>query len=168
MLSRLTALAATSPPSAVLLLVACAYLLVIAVWLSVIDLRSHLLPNRIVYPSILLAILLLATASGTAADLGSLLRTIFAALALGGGYLVLRLIYPAGMGLGDVKLAVVLGAYLGYLSWGHLFYATVLTFLLGGLTGVVLILSRKGSAKSAIPFGPFMFAGTIVALLIPV
>ncbi|POC78476.1 hypothetical protein CRN61_15640 [Vibrio vulnificus] len=75
--------------------------------------------------------------------------------------------YPVVMGLGDVKLAVVLGAYLGYLSWGHLFYGTVLTFLLGGLTGIVLILSRKGSAKSAIPFGPFMFAGTILALLIP-
>ncbi|WP_325050060.1 prepilin peptidase [Renibacterium salmoninarum] len=126
-----------------------------------------MLPNRIVYPSILLAMLLLAMASWTAADLGSLLRRIFAALALGGGHLVLRLIYPVVMGLGDVKLAVVLGAYLGYLSWGHLFYGTVLTFLLGGLTGIVLILSRKGSAKSAIPFGPFIFAGTILALLIP-
>lgn len=166
MLQNLSALTAW-PLSFALVLLACGYLLAITVPLSIIDLRSHLLPNRIVYPSALIGLLLLAAASLLRGDPGTALRTLLGGLLLGAGYLLLRLLHPAGMGLGDVKLAVVLGFYLAYLSWPHLFYGTVLTFLLGGLAGLGLLLSRRGSLDSAIPFGPFMLAGTLLALLLP-
>lgn len=166
MLQNLASLTAT-PFSFALVLLACLYLVAIAVPLSVIDIRSHLLPNRIVYPSVMVALLLLGGSSLLRVDLETALRTLLGALVLSAGYLLLRVVYPAGMGLGDVKLALVLGAYLGYLSWPHLFHATVATFLLGGLVAAGLVLSRRGNGKSAIPFGPFMLSGTIIALLIP-
>lgn len=161
------AMLTASPMSFALLLLACGYLVVIAVPLSIIDARSHRLPDRIVYPSILIALLLLTAACWLRADPAAALRTGLGGLVLGAGYLLLRLLYPAGMGLGDVKLAVLLGLYLAYLSWPHLFYGTVLTFLLGGFFGLMLILSRRGRPDSAIPFGPFMLAGTMLALLLP-
>lgn len=155
------------PLSFALVLLACGYLLVIAVPLSIIDIRSHLLPNRIVYPSALIAAVLLSASALLRDDAGTALRTVLGGATLGLGYLLLRLLHPAGMGLGDVKLAVVLGCYLAYLSWPHLFYGTLFTFLMGGLTGAGLIMMRRGSVNSAIPFGPFMLAGTVLALLLP-
>jgi leader peptidase (prepilin peptidase)/N-methyltransferase len=82
-------------------------------------------------------------------------------------YFILRLVYPPGMGFGDVKLAGVLGMYLGYLGWGHLFAGTFLAFLLGGLWSIALLAARRGTLKSSIPFGPFMLAGTAAAMLLP-
>jgi leader peptidase (prepilin peptidase)/N-methyltransferase len=82
-------------------------------------------------------------------------------------YFVLRLVYPPGMGFGDVKLAGVLGMYLGYLGWGHVFAGTFAAFLLGGLWSIALLAARRGTLKSAIPFGPFMLAGAAAAMLLP-
>ncbi|WP_285727426.1 prepilin peptidase [Psychromicrobium xiongbiense] len=166
MFARLEELTAV-PWAGLSLLVACACLLGAGAWLSVVDIRSHLLPNRIVYPSVLAAVILLGSSAVFLGDAGLLLRTLGGGIALGASYLALRIIYPAGMGLGDVKFAVLLGCYLGYLSWWHLLYATVATFLLGGLVGMALILSRRGSASTVLPFGPFMMAGTMLALAIP-
>ena len=81
-------------------------------------------------------------------------------------YFVLRLVYPPGMGFGDVKLAGVLGMYLGYLGWTHVFAGTFAAFLLGGLWSIVLLASRRGTLKSAIPFVPFMLAGAAAAMAV--
>jgi leader peptidase (prepilin peptidase)/N-methyltransferase len=70
------------------------------------------------------------------------------------------------MGFGDVKLAGVLGLYLGYLGWAHLFAGTFAAFVLGGLWSVAILLSRKGNLRSAIPFGPFMLAGAAAAMVL--
>ena len=70
------------------------------------------------------------------------------------------------MGLGDVKLAGILGMYLGYLSWEHLLLATLATFVLGGAYGIALIALRRATRKSHIPFGPFMVVGAAAALLV--
>ena len=78
-------------------------------------------------------------------------------------YFVLRLVYPPGMGFGDVKLAGVLGMYLGYLGWPHVFAGTFAAFLLGGMWSIGLLALRRGTLKSAIPFGPFMLAGAAAA-----
>lgn len=167
-----------------LVLAACAYFAVMAVRLTVIDVRHHLLPNRIVFPSYAVAgVLLLAAAlAGTAGPAsggnttdGTLpgllavpaLRVVAGAAILWLFYFVLRFAYPPGMGFGDVKLAGVLGMYLGYLGWGHLFAGTFLAFLLGGLWSLALLAARRGTLKSSIPFGPFMLAGTAAAMLLP-
>ena len=69
-----------------------------------------------------------------------------------------------GMGLGDVKLAGVLGLYLGYLGWAPLIVGAAGGFFLGGLFGIILLLVRRATRGSAIPFGPWMFAGAWVGV----
>ena len=145
---------------------ALALLVVVGVWLSVIDILTHRLPNRIVFPSYPAAGVLLVAAALAAQDWGRLVSLAGGAVVLWVFYFILRLIYPAGMGFGDVKLAGVLGLYLGFVGWSFLLWGTFAAFLLGGLWGVLLIISRRGNAKTAIPFGPFMIvgAGLVLAL----
>ena len=81
-------------------------------------------------------------------------------------YFLLCFAYPAGMGFGDVKLTGVLGLYLGWLGWGSLAVGLFLGFLLGGVFGIALILVKKGGRKTAVPFGPFMLAGALIAILV--
>ena len=163
-----------------LVLAACGYFAVMAVRRTVIDVRHHLLPNRIVFPSYRVAgVLLLAAAAltGTIPGPGSgvvgallhvpALRVMAAAAVLWLFYFLLRLAYPPGMGFGDVKLAGVLGLYLGYLGWGHVFAGTFAAFLFGGLWSIGLLAARRGTLKSSIPFGPFMLAGAAAAMLLP-
>jgi leader peptidase (prepilin peptidase)/N-methyltransferase len=182
-IQRLGELWQHSPPAFWLVLAACAYFAVMAVRLTVIDVRHHLLPNRIVFPSYAVAGLLLLTAAVIAGAVpGALqgpdgaipgllavpaLRVVAGAAILWLFYFILRFAYPPGMGFGDVKLAGVLGIYLGYLGWGHLFAGTFLAFLLGGLWSIALLAARRGTLKSSIPFGPFMLAGAAAAMLLP-
>ncbi|MBX7442795.1 MULTISPECIES: A24 family peptidase [unclassified Arthrobacter] len=181
MIGRLGDLWQYSPPAFWLVLAACLYFAVMAVRLTIIDVRHHLLPNRIVFPAyavagvLLLAAAAVAWASPVQAPVDSTagilavpaLRILAGAGILWLFYFILRFIYPAGMGFGDVKLAGVLGLYLGYLGWGHLFAGTFLAFLLGGLWSLALLAARRGTLKSSIPFGPFMLAGTAAAMLLP-
>ena len=74
-------------------------------------------------------------------------------------YFVLRAVRPGGMGGGDVKLAGVIGIYLGWLGWGSLAVGSFAAFLFGGLFGVGLLLLRRAGRKTAIPFGPWMILG---------
>ena len=124
--------------------------------LAVIDLEHGLLLNKIVYPSLLLA---LAFASFWP-DLGW--WRAFAGGAIGFGALLLpRLLYPKGMGLGDIKLAAFIGLVTG-------FPLVAMAFLLaavgGGLVGVLLLVSRIKKRGEAIPFGPFLSAGALATL----
>lgn len=182
MIRRLGELWEAAPPAFWLVLAACAYFAVMAVRLTVIDVRHHLLPNRIVFPSYAVAGALLLGAvfslvlsvpgSGNVPDAAAQLFGVPALRILAGGavlwlfYFVLRLVYPPGMGFGDVKLAGVLGMYLGYLGWSHVFAGTFAAFLLGGLWSIALLASRRGTLKSAIPFGPFMLAGAAAAMAV--
>ncbi|NYE96531.1 leader peptidase (prepilin peptidase)/N-methyltransferase [Psychromicrobium silvestre] len=168
MISRLAALAQQQWPGFLVLAVACTGLLVVSLWLSVIDLRSRLLPNRIVYPSVLIAVVLLELVALISGDGEAVLRVPLAAMVLSAAYLLLRLLSPQGMGWGDVKLALLLGSYLGLLGWLELLYSVLATFLLGGSYALYLVLSHRGNRKSGIAFGPFMFAGTFAALMLPV
>lgn len=145
--------------SRVLALVAFLYLAAVSVVLALIDLDTHRLPNRIVLPSYVVAIVLLGTASALAGDFPVLLRAGIGMFALGLAYFGMALAYPGGMGFGDVKLAGVLGFYLAWLGWGQLAVGAFAAFLLGGLFSVGLIVARKAGRKSGIPFGPWMLAG---------
>ena len=154
------ALAAASVPalvSAVLVLVAFLYLAAISVALSAIDIDVHKLPNRIVLPSYAVGGVLLGAAALVGGDLEAGARA-----AAGAGifvlfYLILALVKPGGMGMGDIKLSGVLGLYLGYLGWSQLIVGVAGAFLLGGLFGIAVLISRRGGR--GIPFGPWMFAG---------
>ncbi|PPL20053.1 prepilin peptidase [Microterricola pindariensis] len=142
--------------SSLLFLLAFLYLAAITVSLALIDLDHQLLPNSIVLPSYLVAGLLLAESAALTGGYRALLGAAIGGAALFAFYFVLALIAPRGMGMGDVKLAGVLGLYLGYLGWGALIVGGFGAFLIGGLFGVVLIVLRKAGRKSGIPFGPWM------------
>jgi leader peptidase (prepilin peptidase)/N-methyltransferase len=165
-----------------LVIAACAYFAVLAVRLTLIDVRHHLLPNRIVFPAYAVAGVLLLGAAASSAILGvdpaaspeggaGLFGVPGLRVLAGGGvlwlfYFLLRAAYPPGMGFGDVKLAGVLGMYLGFLSWPHVLAGTFGAFLFGGLWSLGLLAVRRGTLKSSIPFGPFMLAGTAAAMLL--
>jgi leader peptidase (prepilin peptidase) / N-methyltransferase len=135
-----------------------AFTAAVLIVLSVIDFNSYRLPNRIVLPSaaLVLAARLASTPEHWKAWIGASLGA-FAC------FLVLALIYPAGLGMGDVKLALLLGAALG----GAVLPALLVGTLAAGVAGVV-VLARQGlgARRRALPFGPFLAFGAITILLL--
>jgi leader peptidase (prepilin peptidase) / N-methyltransferase len=141
------------------------YFAVVSVPLVVIDLRTHRLPNVLTlsaYPIVLSGLIVPALAYGDWTRLGWALAGGAVVLAL---FALLHLINPAGMGMGDVKLAGPMGALLGWISWSVVLVGTFLGFALGAIVGIALIIARRAGRKSAIPFGPFMLAGAWIAIL---
>ncbi len=141
------------------------YLAAAGVALAVIDVDVHRLPDAIVLPSYVVAGVLLVAAGLVEQDLSALVRAAAGCAALFGLYLLLAVVHPAGMGLGDVKLAGVLGMYLGYLGWAELAVGGFAGFVLGGLIGGAIALARGAGRKARIPFGPFMLAGTAAGVV---
>ncbi|MEV7971874.1 prepilin peptidase [Cellulomonas sp. NPDC089187] len=145
------------------------YLVAVSVALTLIDLDVRRLPDVIVLPSWVVGVLLLTVASwdsGQSSDWGALGRALIAAVVMGASYLLILLVYPAGMGLGDVKLAVLLGLYLGWIGWSALVVGWFAGFLLGGIVGVVLLLTRRAGRSTQLPFGPWMLAGCWIGLVV--
>jgi leader peptidase (prepilin peptidase) / N-methyltransferase len=142
------------------------YLAAVGLALALIDIDVKRLPNALTYPSYPVAVALLGLASLLGAESGSFLRALLGGVVALALYLALVLAYPAGMGLGDLKLSGVLGLYLGWLGWGVLALGLFLGFLLGGVFGVVLIALGRGGRKSKVPFGPFMIGGALLAVLV--
>jgi leader peptidase (prepilin peptidase)/N-methyltransferase len=140
------------------------YLAAIAVALTVIDLDTKRLPNRIVLPSYGVAGVLLAVAAAADGDWGSAVRAVLAMGVLLAVYFVIWFVYPPGMGWGDVKLAGVLGLYLGWIGWGAVAVGAYAAFLLGGVVGLAMMVARRAGRKSKIPFGPYMLTGAMLAL----
>ncbi len=132
--------------------------------LSAIDLRTKKLPNRIVYPGLAIsaAYLVVAEIAGAPVDL---LEAAIGLLAYGGGLLVVALVSPRGMGMGDVKLAGWIGLVLGALGLEDVAVAAGLGILFGG-AGAIIALVAGASRKQAIPFGPFLAAGAAAAAFI--
>lgn len=130
----------------------CAMLVVI----TLTDLERRVIPN-----TVLLAGALAAVAVAAVGDPSSLPDRAIAAGAAGGLLFLVALVYPRGMGMGDVKLAAVMGLYLGR----AVAPALVIGFAVGALVGLAMI-ARRGSAarKQAVPFGPFLALGGVVAL----
>lgn len=166
MVTRLMDFWDASIPALLLTVAACLYLLWLAVVLGVIDIRTHTLPNRYVLPAYPIAGGLLLAAALTAGSPKYAAVAAGGALAMAALYWLLWAVYPTGMGFGDVKLAGVLGLFLGFLGWQHLMVGIAAGFVVGGLWGLVLIVSSRGTAKSAIPFGPSMLAGALAAMVL--
>jgi leader peptidase (prepilin peptidase)/N-methyltransferase len=145
------------------------YLVGVGVALALIDLEHHRLPDALVLPSYTVAAVLLAVASwnpGGVPDWGSLGRAVAGGAALAFVYLVLVLIHPGGMGLGDVKLAGLTGLYLGWFGWGSLVVGGFGAFLLGGAYSLVLVVLRRAGRRSGIPFGPWILLATLLGCLV--
>lgn len=133
--------------------------------LVVVDQATFRLPDVIVGPTFLVLVtgLLVATVlSGEWARFG---RAAAAAAVLLVGYFALAWINPAGLGLGDVKLAGVLGGVLGWFGWPHVMVGVLAGFLLSGAVGLVILITRQGGLKSEFPFGPWMILGATGGLM---
>jgi leader peptidase (prepilin peptidase)/N-methyltransferase len=149
------------------LLPALCFLAALAVPLTVIDIRERRLPDRLTLPSYPVALALLGIASLFIHNGGGILLHALAGLAGAAVfYLLLALIYPAGLGWGDVKLSGVLGLYLGWFGLRVWVCGILGGFVLAGVTGVALIAARRATRKTQVPFGPFMLAGTLAAILV--
>jgi leader peptidase (prepilin peptidase) / N-methyltransferase len=136
----------------------------VGIALTAIDLDVLRLPNSIVYPSYLVLGALLTFAALIQGGPAPLIRAAIGGVALFGVYLALALAYPVGMGFGDVKLAGVVGAALGFLSYSALIVGAFAAFAIGACLATALLLSHAATRKTAIPFGPFMVTGALVAL----
>ena len=134
-------------------------LILIVVPAALIDLEHRIIPNRITALGVVLALVL-----GTALDPAGEPGRLIAGAAAGGFLLLAALAYPGGMGMGDVKLAAVMGLFLG----SAVAPAILIALLSGVLVGAVVI-ARKGARagrKTAIPFGPFLALGALVAVFV--
>lgn len=151
-------------PAGLALALAYGGLAVLSVVLAVIDVRTHRLPNALVLPAYPFLLAALALASVGRGDLVPFLQAVAGGAIAFVFYLLLRLVQPRGMGGGDVKLAGVLGIALGYLGWDALLLGLFAGFLLGGLFSVGLLLSRRGTRRTRIPFGPWMLLGAWVVI----
>jgi leader peptidase (prepilin peptidase)/N-methyltransferase len=132
--------------------------------LSAIDLEHRRLPNRILYPVAGAVLVLLAVAATADDRWGALLRAgAGAGLALA-PLLLVTVVYPEGMGLGDVRLAGLIGLGIGWLGLRQVAVALFFGFLIGSIVGIGLIVAAGRSRRTRIPFGPFMAAGAMVAV----
>lgn len=135
--------------------------------LTVIDLEYKLLPNKVVFPTFIAGWIGLAIAALAAGEPGDLLDAAIGAAIFGGFFFVVAYLYPAGMGFGDVKLAFALGTFLGYLGGvGLTLVGMFLSFLIGGIVGVGILVASKGDRKTQLPFGPFLALGTVIAIFV--
>lgn len=153
-------------PGAFLELLAFLALAALTIALAIIDIEVQRLPNPIVLTGYIIAIVLLLPAALLLGRPEALLTALIGGAALFVFYLVVALIYPGGMGFGDVKLAGLLGLYLGYLGWPELIVGAFAAFLLGGIAALVLVLARHGGRKTRLPFGPFMLGGAWVGVVV--
>jgi leader peptidase (prepilin peptidase)/N-methyltransferase len=127
--------------------------------ISVIDLERRIIPNKLIYPALVVAPLLLIVASVAGAPI-DLVRAAIGFAAYGGALFVVAIV-SRGMGMGDVKLAALIGLVLGSLSLGHVAVAAGAAIVLGAV-GAIVALARGAGRKGAIPFGPFLAAGAVV------
>jgi leader peptidase (prepilin peptidase)/N-methyltransferase len=134
-------------------------LVLLLVPIAAIDLEHRIIPNRLVVPGAAAAVAILALT-----DPDELPEHLIAAAAAGGFFLLAALLYPRGMGMGDVKLAGMLGLFLG----AAVAPAVLVALLAGTLVGGAII-ARRGAAegrKAAVPFGPFLALGALVGLFV--
>ena len=133
--------------------------------LSVIDLDLFLLPKRLVYPVLLSTFALLVVAAIASGDGSTLRRAVLAGFAAWGALLVMHLVSPGGMGFGDVRLASLIGLDLGWIGSKQVMLGIFAGFLLAAVVGIALLATRKAGRRDAVPFGPFLAAGTLFVLM---
>lgn len=156
-------------PTAVVLSATLLVVVLAGVCLAAMDLDVHRLPDRIMWPTMgtLGAGLLLAALVGGGPQ--PLLRALLGAVGAGGLYLLIALVSLArgslALGLGDVKLAVVLGGALGWFGWPEVVLGIYGGFLVGGLFGIALLVGRRVSWKGHFAYGPPMMVGALLGLL---
>jgi leader peptidase (prepilin peptidase)/N-methyltransferase len=138
----------------------------VGVLLGYVDLRTKLLPSRVLLPAHAVVIVLAGVCALVTADGDAFVRALIGMVAARSVFWVLWWIRSAGLGFGDVRLSALLGFELAYLGWGELVVGTYASFLLFGLPGLVVALVRRDRSllRTAYPFGPAMLVGAVLGL----
>ena len=133
-------------------------------WLALIDIDTHLLPRRIVYRTIAIAMPLLVL-SAFFDDAGSIAGMFIGGIAMWLMLRVLEVLSRGDLGGGDVGLGGLLGLYLGWLSYEAILVGHFASFLVGGFFAAALLVTRKANRNTHFAFGPFLIVGTLIAVL---
>jgi leader peptidase (prepilin peptidase)/N-methyltransferase len=140
------------------------YLAAVGLALTMIDLDVQRLPDPLTLPSYPVALILLGIAAVVDDEPHAFITALLGMVALFGFYAAVWFAYPSGMGLGDVKLAGVLGLYLGWLGWGSLIVGAFAAFAVGAFVSIGIVVFAEGGRKTRIPFGPFMLVGVLIGI----
>jgi leader peptidase (prepilin peptidase)/N-methyltransferase len=140
------------------------YLAAVGVALAMIDIDLQRLPDALTLPSYPVGLGLLGLAAAVDAAGGSFVRALIGMAGLSAFYGLVWFVYPAGMGLGDVKLAGVVGLYLAWLGWGQLVVGAFAAFAVGAVVSIAAVLASGGGRKTKVPFGPFMLVGVLIGI----
>ncbi len=124
--------------------------------ITFIDLDHFIIPDRIVLPGAVVGLV-----ASVALEPGRWWEYVVAALGAAGFLLILGLVWAGGMGMGDVKMALMMGAFLG----SSTIVAIFLAFFVGGVGGVILLATRIKGRKDRLPFGPYLAFGSLIAAL---
>lgn len=138
----------------------------VGVALAAVDLRTHLLPTVVVWPTFIVTAVLVLISGLLEGDRDALVRAGLGVVVVFGLFYALWWIHPAGMGFGDVRLSAVLGLALGYLGWSEVLIGVYGAFLAFSVPGLLVALVRRNRAvlKAAYPFGPFLLTGALAGV----
>jgi leader peptidase (prepilin peptidase)/N-methyltransferase len=133
--------------------------------LAAVDLASHRLPDRVTYPAAAVCAGAFLVDAAVLGSWAALVRALAAAAVAFGVSFALAALSPEALGLGDVKLLGLLGLVLGWFGWGALLAGVFLGLLTGALVSLVLLAARRAGWRTALPFGPPLLLGAVLALL---
>lgn len=140
----------------------------IGVALSFVDLHTHLLPTKVIWPTLGGTVVLAAVAALADGDPRAFVRAAIAGVVVLGLFHALWWVYPAGMGYGDVRLSSIVGFVLGYLGWAELLIGVYGAFLVFAVLGVLRAAARRDRSelRTPLPFGPFLLAGVLAGVVL--
>lgn len=136
--------------------------------LSAVDLDERRIPNKVLGPMSILAAVLLVGAALLEGRLEVVPRMLLGGLGYAGPMLLLGLIAPGSMGMGDIKLAAYIGAHLGWFGAIYVILGAFGAFILGAVVGLLLIVLRKKGRKDTVPFGPSMALGGFLPIFLEI
>lgn len=136
--------------------------------LSIIDFKTHLLPNHLVGWFVAVEILIMGITGWMASDFARLLTALGLAATTMITYVLLYLLSRGSLGMGDVKFAFPLGLCVGWYSTNQWLLAIFISFLIAGVVAVIGLVTKQMTRKSRLAFGPYMFLGTFLVCVFEV
>lgn len=134
--------------------------------LTLVDLAEKRLPNAVVFPTLGVVAVLLVPPTWAAGTWWPLLWAVAGAAGMFALYFLLALISPSAMGMGDVKLSLVIGLLVGWFGLSTWLVGLLSAFVVGGIIAIVALLLRRVTLRGSIPFGPSMLAGAVIAVVL--
>jgi leader peptidase (prepilin peptidase)/N-methyltransferase len=142
------------------------YLVTVGVALTMMDVDLRRLPDSIILPSYVVTVMLLLPAGAASANWHAGVRSLTGMVALLALYFALAFAYPNGLGFGDVKLAGLVGLYLGWLSWNALFLTAIGSLLIACLGGSAAVVTRHASTAVAVRITPCLVSAAVLAVFL--